>query len=398
MLKNQLITPEGTKDDLFEEASVCRRIAQRLCGLFEKRGFAEVVTPGLEFLDVFSVEGHSIPTEYMFKLTDPKGRLLVIRPDSTLPIARLCATRLKGELLPLRLYYNQAVYSSNPALRGRSDEVKQAGVELIGVQSKLADLEILSLALKSLEELGSPSFRLEIGHIGFFNILADSLCLDAAAREELRLLIEVKNYPAVGDILDRFSGRKEALILKQLPRLFGGEEVFRQASALIENSEAAPILSYLQQLYESLQKLGLGDQVSVDLGIVNRTDYYTGVVFKGYLEGYGEPILSGGRYDRLLASFGEEAPAIGFAVHIDAAARTLMREQEVRIPPAERLIFAEPGREMEAIHYLNELTSQGVKAELSLFSTWEESLEYAEKRGISRLEKPGLSSSGGKVQ
>ena len=139
MLKNQLITPEGTKDYLFEEAAVREEAETLLHTLFKARGFSEVITPGLEFLDVFSVKGHSIPIEYMYKLSDYKGRLMVLRPDSTMPIARLCATRLRAEQIPLRLFYNQTVYSQNRTLSGRSDEVTQAGVELLGAAGLRAD-------------------------------------------------------------------------------------------------------------------------------------------------------------------------------------------------------------------------------------------------------------------
>lgn len=273
MLKNQLITPEGTKDYLFAEAAAQQKVKKNLRELFESRGFSEVITPGLEFLDVFSVKGHSIPVDYMYKLTDHKGRLMVLRPDSTMPIARLCATRLKGSGLPLRLYYNQPVYSANRTLRGRSDESMQAGVELIGSCSMKADLEIISTAVQALTECGRDScllenFRLEIGHIGIFNALADQLQLDENAREELRLMIESKNYPALGDMLDAYSDREAAAVLKQLPRLFGGAEVFEKAASLLGGNEsAAGTLAYLQTIYRNLQKLGMKDSIAVDLVI-----------------------------------------------------------------------------------------------------------------------------------
>ena len=126
MTQNRLITPEGTKDYLFEEAVLRRNIENKLRDAFAFRGYHEVVTPALEFLDVFTTSENGMPIEQMYKLSDAKGRLMVLRPDSTMPIARLCATRLKNEKLPLRLYYNQPVYSVTPSLRGRSDEMLQS--------------------------------------------------------------------------------------------------------------------------------------------------------------------------------------------------------------------------------------------------------------------------------
>ena len=120
-----------------------------------------------------------------------------------------------------------------------------------------------------------------------------ALGLDDAVREQLRLYIEAKNYPALNDLLDTFGSRHEAGVLKQLPRLFGGDGVFPEAEALLEGTDAEQPLSYLRSLYSKLDELELGDCVTVDLGIVNRTDYYTGIVFKGYIEGHGEEVLSG---------------------------------------------------------------------------------------------------------
>ena len=110
MQKYQLITPEGTRDYLFEEAALRSRLQQMLADTFSSRGYHEVVTPSVEFLDVFTAGGNPLPVEQMYKLTDAKGRLMVMRPDNTTPIARLCASRLKGSRLPLRLYYSQPVF------------------------------------------------------------------------------------------------------------------------------------------------------------------------------------------------------------------------------------------------------------------------------------------------
>ena len=149
MKKNKLITPEGTKDYLFEEAVLRKTIENKLRDAFQFRGYHEVVTPSIEFLDVFNVPESGMPIEQMYKLTDAKGRLMVLRPDSTMPIARLCSTRLKNESMPLRLYYNQSVFSSNPSLRGRSDERMQTGIELIGVSNPKSDIEVLVTAAAS---------------------------------------------------------------------------------------------------------------------------------------------------------------------------------------------------------------------------------------------------------
>ena len=117
-MKNyDLITPEGTKDLLFGECIIRRNIENTLMGLFRSRGYSETITPGLEFFDVFNLNSRYFPQENLYKLTDSKGRLLVMRPDTTMPIARIVATRLRDAVLPLKLCYAQAVYTTEPSLK-----------------------------------------------------------------------------------------------------------------------------------------------------------------------------------------------------------------------------------------------------------------------------------------
>ncbi len=140
MKKNSRITPEGTKDYLFEECLLRRQIEKQLSAVFEARCFHEVMTPGFEFYDVFDPDFSGIPQEIMFKMTDRVGRLLVMRPDNTLSIARLTATRLQNLPKPIRLFYTQPVYRNNPGLNGRNNENLQMGIELLGAGGLRPDL------------------------------------------------------------------------------------------------------------------------------------------------------------------------------------------------------------------------------------------------------------------
>lgn len=386
MKKNQLITPEGTKDYLFEEAALRKNIEETLRGSFGMRGYHEVMTPSLEFLDVFTAQDNSIPTEQMYKLVDSKGRLMVLRPDSTMPIARLCATRLRQEAVPIRLYYNQPVFSVNQSLRGRSDEVIQTGIELIGISNRKSDLEVLVTAAKALRDLPIGDFRIEIGHIGIFNSLIALLDIEDSEKEEIRLLIQSKNYPSLNDKLNGLPDSEAVRTLKKLPRLFGGQDVFEQVETLITDHQILALLTYLKELYQSLQEIGLENHITIDLGIVNRTDYYTGIVFKGYVEGYGEEILSGGRYDSLLPEFGADFGAIGFGINVDSVVRALLyagHRQRMEIPV---LVHSEPEFQIKALEHIDRLTKQGTVSEYSLMDSLEDSVSYARTRGLKQID------------
>lgn len=386
MRNYDLITPEGTKDLLFGECTIRRNIENTLLELFKKRGYSEMITPGLEFFDVFNLNSQYFPQENLYKLTDNKGRLLVMRPDSTMPIARVVATRLREADLPLKLCYNQTVYRTEPALKGRSDEIVQTGIELIGSQQKMADLEVISTAVDSLRAFGME-FSIELGHIGVFKELVSRLEATDKEKEKIRKLIENKNFPALNDFLDTFGSSPVTNALKKLPALFGGEEVFEKADELIADDNISALLEELREIYNDISEIcGNDGTITVDLGLVNKTDYYTGLIIKGYLQGHGEEVISGGRYDKLISEFGYDVPAIGFAVNVNGIEKVIIKNgvfpanQEI-----DAIVYAEQGFEVAALKAAQALREQGLVVENALFDDLESVREYAIERKIARV-------------
>lgn len=304
--------PEGTRDALFGECSARRARESAVGELFSGAGFREVSTPVIEYYDLFVRTGSPLPEESMFKLTDRSGRICVLRPDSTTPIARLAATRLSGQPLPLRLWYAQPVYRSDRALAGHSTELMQAGVEMIGAGGAGADAEILSLASKLLRA-GDGEYTIELSHAGLFTSLCAELGLTDEKRESARALIERKSFAALGDELEEYSSNPAARDLMRLMRLSGGSEVLEEA----KKCECAALREPLAYL-EGLSKLLPGRSILFDFGMVHSIEYYTGVVFRGYISGAAGAVLTGGRYDKLLSLLGRDAPAVGFAADLDA--------------------------------------------------------------------------------
>ena len=320
------------------------------------------------------------------KLTDNKGRLIVLRPDSTVPIARVTATRLKEAELPLRLYYTQPVWHFTPSLKGRSTEINQTGIELIGSASRMADIEVISAALAVLSSVGnSISYSLELGDIRIFKELMLRLNATPSQKEEIRTLIEAKNYPALNDVLDKIGEHKITNALKKLPTLFGEEEVFDRADEIFQDARITEIFENMRELYHTVREISPECKITIDLGLVNKTDYYTGLVMKGYLEGYGEEVISGGRYDKLLSEFGYDIPAVGMAVNVDAVANVIGRKNPPVHAVPDVLIFAEEGCEAQAVQKALEFRKQGLTVEHSLFSDFELAKEYAEDRKIPKM-------------
>ena len=387
MKRYDLLTPEGTRDLLFDECIAKRMIEDKIRKIFTDYGYSEVVTPGLEFYDVFNGKVRYFPQESMYKLVDGKNRMMVLRPDSTMPIARLVATRLRKEPLPLKLFYNQSIFMVNPKNSGRDDEFAQSGIEILGGSSKAADYEALVIAAQALSACDDGnSFRLEIGESSIFRLLIEELGVDEEESEKIQALIDTKNYPALNEALSGFSGAA-AEAIRALPTLFGGAEVFDRAEQYMMTDELKAKLAALRETYEGLNAAGISE-VKVDLGLVHKKNYYTGIIFRGYVEGYGLPVLSGGRYDTLLGDFGRSVPAVGFAVNVEAAAKVMLKNNsDVSLAVApDVLVYAEVGCEVDGLRHCAALIREGKTVYNSVFDSEQAAVSYARGRGISRID------------
>lgn len=332
MKRYSKITPQGSRDYLFEECDDRRKVEHELSVLFKENNYRKVITPAIEYFDVFKSDNVGIESEMMFKMSDSKGRTTVLRPDNTMPIARMVATRLHNEELPVRLYYSQPVFVRAKDLAGRPSEIAQSGVELIGDGSFDADIEIVKMAVESLKRSNLNSFKLEIGNAAFFNVVLGKMDIPQSVRADVVNYIESKNYAALGDLLDKIGDTAETRVIRRLPRLFGDASVIDEAKKLYSDSAFQQALLYLQTVYNKLCDEGLKDYIILDLGLVNRSNYYTGIIFHGYAEGSGISVLSGGRYDNLLGEFGMPAPAIGFAVEVSALCEAMREVINVERP------------------------------------------------------------------
>ena len=347
-----------------------------LVELFCRRGYTEVITPEVEFYDLFVQSGNPISQESMLKIIDRSGKIMVMRPDCTAPIARVAATKLKGLALPQRLYYDQTVFRSGQAHQGGSSEIAQCGIEMIGAVGEKADLEMIAMAVDSLRCCGLQQFHIELGHVGFYRTLAGRVNMPQDELERLRGAIESKNFALLNDLLEPYRGESVYAALRRLPYLFGGAEVLDEAQALAGPCES---LEHLRRSYEELSAAGYGGCVQFDLGMVHQLDYYTGMVFRGYAEGAGAPVLSGGRYDGLMEQFGRKAEAIGFAVDVDAVGACL----PVEVPKLETIIHYGPGLLSRALAVVD--SSPAGSCELSPCRTLDSTMNLAREKGAIRV-------------
>jgi ATP phosphoribosyltransferase regulatory subunit len=363
--KWKIHTPQGVQDILTGECYAKREIEAKLRNLFGQWCYDEVETPSIEFFDTFSAHIDLIPQENMFKFTDHEGRILVLRTENTIPVARLAATKYKDALYPLRFSYIGNMFKFNECGGGRQKEFTQAGVELLGVGTPEADAEVIALAINSVRETGLEKLQVDIGQVEFFKGIMQDTGFSEEDTDRIRELIEKKDYIGVEKLVDSRSMDKEKKnLLLGLTSLSGNPETIKKAEGLTENKLAREALAYIRNVLEILDDYGLSEYLSVDLGMVQSLNYYTGIIFRGFTHGLGFPILSGGRYDSLVGKYGRDCPATGFSLGINMAMTALERQKAgIEKPTADTIIMYGPSGRKTAFEICRKLREQGLKVE-----------------------------------
>ncbi len=386
-MKQILHTPEGVRDIYNEECQKKLCLQELLHDTLRRYGYRNIQTPTFEFFDVFSKEVGTVPSRELYKFFDREGNTLVLRPDITPSIARAASRYFLEEDMPIRLCYMGNTFINNANFQGRLKEVTQLGAECMGELSVDADAEMLALVAESLISAGLREFQISVGHIGYFKSLLGEAQIGEEDELALRELISNKNHFGAEELLSGLSIRenvKEALVC--LPQMYGSREILEKASALAVNREGREAVERLAKLYEILKLYGLEKYISFDLGIVSKYKYYTGILFRAYTYGTGEPVVKGGRYDTLLGHFGKNAPSVGFAIVVDQLLMALNR-QNIKIPtpmPALLLLYREEER-AKAVAQAKTLREAGTPVELLRMEegkTMEAYRSYARRMGV----------------
>jgi ATP phosphoribosyltransferase regulatory subunit len=331
------LLPAGAKDVLPVEAFELREIEARLRSAWRAFGYREVMTPVLEFAEVLdrALEGG---LGAAFRLFDDHGRVLALRPDLTIPVARLVATRLADHPGPVRVSYVARVFRPPPPGRAQAAEQRQAGAELVGLAGPAADAEVLALLVEALGRAGLPDPRVAIGDVSLMAAVLDGLDVPSSERDRLRAAAAARNLVAWRRAARglAFSGPAGDLVSRLL-ELRGGIEVLERIAAAAPWAE--PACARLGATLDLLAGHGAREAAMLDLGVLRDWSYYSGVVFEAYAHGLGAPVAMGGRYDGLAGRFGRPRPAVGFSVMLDLLHRAIAEPEGAASDPAPGVVL-----------------------------------------------------------
>lgn len=327
-------SPDGVLDWLPDDCEAKRRLELDLRQMFAASGYREIETPAIEFYDAYAAGGGFAPQEGLFKFFDEKGRILCLRYDGTIPAARLAATTLREARPPLRLSYIGNMYRYQEHGGGRQREFTQAGVELMGCATPEADAEVIGLAIAGARRCGIENLQVSLGQVAFFKGLLTDYAIAGEDALALQRAIDAKEMVALEDLVAHLElPAAVRRVLLMMPQLYGTFDVIDQLKAEIDSPLALDALENLRAVLLVLQEDGLLDYVSLDLGMLQSLDYYSGTIFKGFTYGLGFPLFSGGRYDGVAEAFGRSLSATGFSIGLNFVL-TALRRQKIESPPS----------------------------------------------------------------
>jgi ATP phosphoribosyltransferase regulatory subunit len=350
------LLPPGVNVYFPRESLKKRQILNELFDEAARWDFGEIDLPTLDYYDSITQGVSKDLALRTYQFQDDEGELLALRPDATAQVAKILSGRFNRDELAGRYCYSCRNFRAFELRRGELREFQQFGAEILSEDRGDADLELLMFLFEIIETLDIDDLVLDLGHVDVYKGLLEDVDLTDSQSEALWKKIHRKNTDGLRSLLEELpipDQRKE--ILRTLPTLYGGKEIFDRVEPINGASESARrAIDELRTLYDRLESAGVSDKISLDLGVVRDLDYYTGIVFEGLVPGLGKPVIGGGRYDTLYGHYGESIPATGFALEIDR----LLTEVSLDTEPSERKRVWCPTPTPEARESLAELREQ----------------------------------------
>lgn len=290
----------------------------KLRELYCANGYTRYKVSQFEEYDLYAKNKSFLISENLLTFTDTNGRLMALKPDVTLSIVKNVVADPKSSY---KLFYDEQVYRTTNGADGFK-EIRQTGLEAIGNVDLFSECEVLMLAMKSLENI-SAEYLLDLSHMGLLEGLLENIGIEQREMREVFSFISAKNLHAIKEFCsERGLDSAKTEVLCELTAMYLPlGDALAKLSKAVEGEKMQSAYGELLAIYETMKLYGLCERLYLDLSLINDMRYYDGIIFKGFVNELPQSILTGGRYDRLMARFGKKTEAIGFAVYLDRLER-----------------------------------------------------------------------------
>jgi ATP phosphoribosyltransferase regulatory subunit len=356
--------PSGFRDIFPVEAEERNNIRSSIKQEFELWGYGEIKTPVVEFTKNISEGVGKNWKDKLINFFDFDGSLVSLRTDMTVPIARFTGMRIKKSQLPVRFCYFANSFRRSGLQKGEKREYNQAGLEFIGSDSNLCDVETLLIIVNILNRLVPENFLIGLGDVSITEALYNWFNLNDQGKELIRHNLITKNYVSIREYLFKIDRVKAEIFL----RLIKPEKNIKKIISIlneINDTKVTKSFYNLENVYKILIELDINKYFIIDLGILRDFDYYTGLIFEAYSSNINSILGSGGRYDRLIRKFGLDVPATGFALDIDILHKS-MKESNIPLFKNKHklMVYCESGNHIRLLEYSEIVRKENVIVEI----------------------------------
>lgn len=348
--------PDGIEEVLPAQAQQVEGLRRHLLDLYASWGYELVIPPLMEFVDSLLIGLDGDLDLLTFRMTDQmSGRTLGVRADITPQVARIDAHSFAQEGVT-RLCYAGSLLHTRPRSLMASRSPIQVGAELYGDETDHADLEVIDLMLATLELAGFDRLTLNLGHVGVFTALRETISLPKAQEAKILDAMARKSVPDLEEAVAGLPADVAALIC-QLVTLHGSADVLEKARDLF--AKELPAASHAIDKLSDIAKVLLSERpeldIYYDLAELRGYHYHTGMVFAAYSAGHGQALANGGRYDAVGEVFGRARPATGFATDL----KVLMMHTNAASAQTHRSAIAMPAADDAALREVVKALREG---------------------------------------
>ena len=382
-MKNyKLHLPEGFKDTLGYEMLIKKEIEKNVLNTFVCHGYNLIKTPGVEYIDIYSLDG--IQTKDLYNLINRQGEVLALSNDMTKSIARYVAS-LKDDSFGVKKYcYVADTYRYPRLYQGKNHQFLQAGVELIGKSNLYNDAEVIYLAYKTLKNCNVNNFTIHLGSSLFLHSLLDDFKIDDLNKNKITEAIENKDYVTLRQILDDILDKDKAEFIIDLMLRGGHLRYLDTLMNKLKGLSSYKALEYLKEIFKILQELDVTN-IIFDFSIYSYAKYYTGIVFQIYVDEITKNVISGGRLDTLISEFGKDLPDVGFGLDIDSLTLYIIENNLIDIKQTKYLSLSDKASFIMSMQNNEKLRNEGIIVSDSHLDNIDDAIIYAKKNGYTKI-------------
>lgn len=327
------------------------RAVLALRSLYEQYGYKKYKMSKFENYELYLENKSFLASEKIVTFTDPRGKLLALKPDITLSIVKNAPREIDGTY---KVYYNENVYRAGSRGEDNIKEIMQVGIELIGDVDLYSEGEVLTLAARSLKSISENSI-IGISHMGLISAFIYEAGISGEAAVRVGKALADKNISAIRELCGENSEK-----LVKLATLYGPlDKTIEELKELCTSENCGDSISELEGLAKVLTAMGEIESFVLDFSVSNDMNYYNGITFQGFIDGIPRHVLSGGRYDALVRKTGLNADAIGFAVYPDILERFNMSERSFDVDVL--LVYDKNADAAEIARAVEKIKSRGKK-------------------------------------